>query len=161
MKETERKGKDAVKNRVLVANRQRKIVVDRKRIGRIAEFLLQQLNTKGMELSVALVSDRKIAELNRTYLGRSRPTDVLAFSQIEGEGGRFHPGFLGDVVISMETAAKQANEQGIRLEEELDLLLVHGILHLLGYEHTKGRTEATRMLRKQGVLLKRVRENFS
>jgi len=157
VKKGERGEKGAGRNHVWVANRQRKVAVDRKRIKQVAEFVLHGLGMKGMELSVVLVSDRRIQELNRTYLGRSRPTDVLAFSQTEGEGGGLHPGFLGDVVISVETAAREAKERGRGLQEELDLLLVHGILHLAGYEHTETKQEAARMFRKQRALLKKIR----
>ena len=120
---------------VLISNRQRKVVVDCERLRKIADFVLESLGFEEAELSVLLVSDRRIQQLNRQYLGRNRPTDVLAFAQWEGGGKRLHPGWLGDVVISAETAHGQAARQGGGLNRELDLLLVHGILHLLGFDH--------------------------
>jgi len=145
---------------VRVVNRQRKFPLDRVRTTEVATFLLEEMGQSGAELSVAFVSDRTITRLNRTYLGRSHPTDVMAFSQREGEGGALHPSLLGDVIISTETAAVQATEEETCLSEELDVLLVHGILHLLGYEHTRSREDALRMSRKQAELVRKVRNRY-
>jgi len=79
-------------------------------------------------VSVALVSDEQIQEVNRRFLGRDRPTDVMAFPLGEG------PGAWGEVVISVDTARRQAEERNGELKEELLLLAVHGTLHLLGWE---------------------------
>jgi len=147
--------------RVWVANRQRKHPVNRERTERVGAFVLEAMGQEGAELSVTFVSDRRIARLNRTYLAKNRATDVLAFSQREGEGGGVQPHVLGDVIISTETAAAQAADCGETLERELDMLLVHGILHLLGFEHTLGRGEAQRMMRRQDRLLRQVRDRFS
>lgn len=83
------------------------------------------------ELSVAIGDDQWIQELNRRYLGRDVPTDVLAFPQEGGPQSGEH--LLGDVAISQETAARQAGERGHDEAEELELLLVHGVLHLTGW----------------------------
>lgn len=143
--------------RVLISNRQRKVAVDTGRLRKVADLVLESLGFEEAELSVLLVSDRRIRQLNQQYLGRNRPTDVLAFAQWEGGGKRLHPGWLGDVVISAETAQRQGDE----LNQELDLLLVHGILHLIGHEHTGASEEAAVMTRKQKQLLRRVRQRFS
>lgn len=145
---------------VRVANRQRKLTLDPERAFRVAGFVLESLGQAGSELSVVFVSDRAVTRLNRTYLGKNHATDVLAFSQREGEGCTLHPGVLGDVIISVETAAVQAEESGTSFLEELDLLLIHGILHLLGYDHTVGGKTAERMVRKQGELFRKVRKRF-
>jgi probable rRNA maturation factor len=147
--------------RVLIANRQRKVAVDSKRLRRVADLALELLGFEEAELSVLLVSDQRIQQLNRQYLGRDRPTDVLAFAQWEGGGDALHRDCLGDVVISAETAEEQAVREGTALNQELDLLLVHGILHLIGYEHTKGSTEAAAMGRKQKQLLRRIEKSLS
>ncbi len=146
--------------RVLLSNRQRKVAVDSKRLRQVADFAMASLGFDEAELSVMLVSDRRIRQLNRQYLGRDRPTDVLAFAQWEGGGEALHPAWLGDVVISAETAEEQAALEGVGLNQELDLLLVHGILHLIGYEHTEASTEAAAMGRKQRQLLRRVHKRF-
>jgi probable rRNA maturation factor len=96
----------------------------------------------GLELSVLLVEEERIRELNRMYLGRGEETDVLAFPQlVEDEltdAGRINRGCpepLGDIVICLPVAKKQAEESGITEKEEIDLLAVHGLLHLIGYDH--------------------------
>jgi len=146
--------------RVLIANRQRKVAVDCERLREVSDFVLASLGFQDAELSVVLVSDRRMQQLNRQYLGRNRPTDVLAFSQWEGAGEGLHPSCLGDVVISAETAKAQAAQAGVHLTQELDLLLVHGILHLIGYEHTGAAEEAAAMKRKQRQLLRRIGGRF-
>jgi probable rRNA maturation factor len=146
--------------RVLISNRQRKVAVDCGRLRRVALLVLESLGFEEAELSVLLVSDRRIQQLNLQYLGRNRPTDVLAFSQWEGGGDAIHPDWLGDVVISAETAQAQAVRESVGLNQELDLLLVHGILHLIGHEHTQGAAEAAAMKRKQTQLLKRVKKSL-
>ena len=90
------------------------------------------------ELSVLLTTDEEIASLNEQYRNKPNPTDVLSFSQLEGEVTESN--LLGDVVISVETALKQAAELQVTLDEELVRLLIHGTLHLLGYDH-EGVTE--------------------
>jgi rRNA maturation RNase YbeY len=147
--------------RVWVANRQRKVAVDRNRLREAADYVLESLGFEDAELSVVLVSDRRIEQLNRDYRGRNRPTDVLAFSQREGGAEGFNAAWLGDVVISVETAGEQAARHGVALDHELDLLLVHGILHLIGYEHTRGPDEAAVMRRKQRQLLRGIRKRLS
>lgn len=87
------------------------------------------------ELSMVLCDDAFIAPLNRDYRGKDSPTDVLSFAQREGEGAMADDPVLGDLIISVETAQRQAAERGISLVQELRVLLVHGLLHLLGYDH--------------------------
>jgi probable rRNA maturation factor len=88
-------------------------------------------SSETVELSVLLVDDFAITGLNLQYRGKDRPTDVLSFYQAESQAERGD--LLGDVVISVDTAKRQADERGKNLDEEMDLLLAHGILHLLGY----------------------------
>jgi probable rRNA maturation factor len=89
------------------------------------------------ELSVVLCDDDFIAGLNQAYRAKSGATDVLSFAMAEGEDGDFAGETLGDVVISIDTAARQALELGHSLLDEVTSLLVHGVLHLLGYDHIK------------------------
>src|SRR5206468_6416365 len=106
------------------------------RLGRHARRLLRGLRLGGAELSVVLVSDREMRALNRRWRRRDRPTDVLSFAQREGAGGA-PDGLLGDVVISVDAARRQAAERGETLGREADRLLIHGLLHLLrSEEHT-------------------------
>jgi len=101
------------------------------------------------ELSVVFAGDAEIAALNRQWRGKEGPTDVLAFPQAEGEFADVTPALLGDVVISVDTAARQAKAAGHTLARELDILLTHGILHLAGYDHEQGPREARRMRAKE------------
>jgi probable rRNA maturation factor len=105
-----------------------------------AEKMLAALAQGGAELSIALVDDARIRELNRAYRKKDKPTDVLAFAMREGEGGA-QGGALGDVVISIDTARRQARDRGRPLLDELTMLLAHGILHLIGYDHRTDREE--------------------
>lgn len=102
---------------------------------RVAGHLLKAFGLDEGELSVVLCDDPFIHPLNRDWRGKDRPTDVLSFAQREGEEADEDDPVLGDVVISVETAARQAAERGHSLEHELRVLLVHGVLHLLGYDH--------------------------
>jgi len=88
--------------------------------------------------------------LNRNYLGKDRPTNVISFSMQEGEWGGVNPDLLGDVVISVDTTAREAQEAGVSFWERLVFLLMHGILHLAGYDHERsGEEEARRMEAKE------------
>ncbi len=132
--------------------------LDARPLRRAAERLLEELGLGERELSVLLTDDRRMRELNRDYRGQDRPTDVLSFSQLEGEGGGLCPELLGDVVISLTTARRQARERGVPLAEELRALLVHGVLHLAGYEHEGVEPGRARRMRAEAArLLARLR----
>ena len=94
--------------------------------------------------------------LNQVWRNKDRATDVLSFPLREGRFLHIQPDMLGDIVISVPVAARQANEAGHSLTVELERLLVHGLVHLLGYDHEQGFTEARRMERKERQLLKRL-----
>ena len=121
------------------------------RLGRVARRLLRRLDLGETELSILLVNDREMRALNRQYRGIDRTTDVLAFAQQEGAGGS-PDGLLGDVVISVDTARRQARDAGSPLGAEADRLLIHGLLHLLGYDHERSTAEARRMQRRERML---------
>ena len=105
---------------------------------------------------MALVSDPEMRRLNARWRKQDRTTDVLAFAQ-EGPAR----GLLGDVVISIPTARRQARERGHSLPDELRVLLIHGVLHLLGYDHERGGIAARRMRRQEAHLLKQIQETKS
>lgn len=100
------------------------------------------------------MDDPEIAGLNKRYLSRSGPTNVIAFPMQQGPFGQITPNLLGDVVISIDTAAREAQEAGISVESRLDQLLIHGILHLLGFDHEKTSEQAKAMRIKEEELLK-------
>jgi probable rRNA maturation factor len=107
-------------------------------VRRIADAMLAELELEQAELSVLLTNDREIHALNHEHRGKDRPTDVLAFALEEGEavvGARAGVRLLGDVVISLDTAARQARGRKRELLPEVRFLLAHGLAHLLGYDH--------------------------
>ncbi len=127
------------------------------KIRKKARVILDALGSPEAELSILLVDDAAIAQLNRQYLSRPGPTNVIAFAMREGEFAEISPQLLGDVVISVDTAEREGAESGIALEDRLDELLVHGILHLFGYDHEKNNADARVMAEKSTVLMKLIR----
>ena len=105
------------------------------------------------ELSIVLTGDSDIQTLNKTYRGKDRPTNVLSFPMQEGEFSDINPGLLGDIVISCETAEAEAEKAGINLSERMSQLLVHGILHLLGFDHETDEKSALEMEEKSRELI--------
>lgn len=127
--------------------------VDVARLRRAANAILRGIGQAKAELSVALVDDSSIAELNGQYRAKPRPTDVLSFSLVEGDYADHRGGMLGDVVISVETAAAQAAERHRGLDETVARLLLHGVLHLIGHDHEDD-DEAREMQAEERRLLK-------
>lgn len=118
----------------------------RDRARKLLALSLKELRLGKAELSVLFTDDSGIKALNRQYLGKNRPTDVLSFPMDD-------PSIIGDIVISVERAKAQSKEFGVRLNEELARLLVHGLLHLLGYDHVRGGSQAKRMRdREEGLM---------
>jgi probable rRNA maturation factor len=97
--------------------------------------VLSALACEEAELSVWLCSDSAIRDLHRTYFGLDTATNVISFAQREGQFAELEPEVLGDVVISVDTARRDAEEAGVPFEDEVAYLLIHGVLHLLGYDH--------------------------
>ncbi|HEX5647304.1 MAG TPA: rRNA maturation RNase YbeY [Nitrospira sp.] len=119
---------------------------------RAAESILASVGESQAELSLELVGDRRMRRLNRMYRKKDRTTDVLAFPMRESHNPC--PMLLGDVVISVPTARRQAKESGRSLGDELAALLVHGVLHLCGYDHERSAREAVRMRRRETAIVK-------
>jgi pyridoxine 5-phosphate synthase len=122
-------------------------------IRRTAALLLALTGLPDAELSILLVDDKQIAELNRSWRQKNGPTNVLAFSLTEGDDSAMALNLLGDIVISVETASREAEKDGLSLHARMQVLLVHGFLHLIGYDHEKSDFEAVRMNDKEKVLL--------
>jgi len=173
---------------VLLQNRQRAVAVNRAWLGRTAEAVLAAARVESAELSLVLVSDRRMRTLNQRYRKKDRPTDVLAFPLLErcspkssrcrtrpprtrrdasrsrrqpqalpGNASNGQPMLLGDVVISMPAAKRQAAALGHSLRDEVARLLVHGVLHLLGYDHERSERDALLMARKEKAVLCAIR----
>ncbi len=127
----------------------------------MAQKILSALACPDGQLSILIVDDTGIQEINRDYLGKDRPTNVISFAMQEGEGRGVQPDLLGDVVISAETAARHASEARVPFESELYFLLLHGILHLLGYDHERGTVaDARRMVAKEREIFAQICEEF-
>ncbi len=120
---------------IQLQNDQKVCKVDFKKLKNHAEKFMLALGRRDDELSILLVDDAKIQNLNRQHRNIDSATDVLSFPQAGGD--EFISHMLGDVVISVETAGRQATEHRFSLEQELVLLLIHGLLHLLGYDHER------------------------
>jgi len=117
---------------------------------KVAQRILDALGCPEAELSISIVGDRSIRILNREYLGRDKATNVISFAMQEGEFAAINPAQLGDVVISVDTAAREAEEAGETFLGRLYFLLMHGILHITGYDHERsGEAEAARMEAKE------------
>jgi len=123
------------------------------RLARLARRILAEHHVSGAELSILIAGDAKLRRLNRVYRNIDRPTDVLAFPQDPPYGGRpTGSRLLGDVVISADRAMRQACAAGHPLRDELMLLMAHGVLHLLGYDHHNPRAAANMRAAEQAAL---------
>jgi probable rRNA maturation factor len=120
-----------------------------------AETILNVLGLPDSELSVSVVGDKTIRRFNREYLDKDRPTNVISFAMHEGSFAGLNAHMLGDVLISADTAANEAAAGNISFESRLVFLLLHGILHLVGYDHERsGEAEAARMEEKEREIFK-------
>jgi probable rRNA maturation factor len=158
----------------MILNRQRAVYVDRRALQLFLGRVRQELGLNGAEVTICLVSDAKIADMNEAYRNKTGPTDVLSFPALArhkplplpnrnghmppqrhnasavaaaDRGGRFSPeaDFLGDIAISPATARRNAKKLNRTLRSELQILILHGILHLLGYDHETDRGQMTRI----------------
>ncbi len=120
---------------VFIKNQQRKIKLDTEQLRQKADRLLEKLGFPDKELGILLLNDRQIRNYNREYLGRDRPTNVISFSMSEGEFPEVNRGLFGDILISAETAVRQATGGGINPNDEMVFLIIHGMLHIAGYAH--------------------------
>src|SRR5687768_16478180 len=126
-------------------NQQKIIPIDTRTLRKTLLKLLAALECQSCDMSLLIIDDARMHRLNAHYRGIDRPTDVLAFAMREGLFTSLHPELLGDVVISAETALRQAQARHHSLAQELIRLLIHGVLHLLGYDHEVSPAEARLM----------------
>ena len=118
-------------------------------------MILSVLGLSDSELSISIVGDRTIRRFNREYLEKDRPTNVISFAMHEGPFPVLNAHLLGDVLISADTAAREATAGKISFESRIMFLLLHGILHLVGYDHERsGEAEALRMEEKEREIFK-------
>jgi probable rRNA maturation factor len=130
--------------------------VDTSRLEALAEFSIIQLGIHpDSELSISLVDDEEMSSLHMQWLNESGPTDVLSFpmDEIKPNSSTDGPGLLGDIVLCPNYAKKQAKDVGNSLQDELEILFVHGVLHLLGFDHREN-AEKTAMFSRQDEILR-------
>jgi probable rRNA maturation factor len=138
---------------ISITNRQKTWKIDLRRVRRNLKRLQKNLNCENAEISLLLVDDEQIREINRTYMKRDQPTNVISFAMTEGEFGYINPQTIGDIIISVETAFRDAAAANIDYMDELEFLLIHGLLHLLGYNHEETSTdEAEKMKAREREL---------
>ena len=132
----------------------RRVTFDQARLKGLVRAILSDVGETSADLGVLFVGDQRMRGFNRRYRGKDRTTDVLAFAMREAPNSSAH--LLGDVVIAVPTAARQARQGQRSLDEELTILLVHGILHLCGYDHERSEKEARRMHRRERMILRAI-----
>jgi probable rRNA maturation factor len=138
---------------VVIINRLRKSLISQTRIKSLLEKLSREYGKPKAEVAVSFVGPKAIRSLNKKYRSKDKPTDVLSFPLREtGPDGKF---YLGDIIICPEVARKQARQQGHSLSREIEILAIHGFLHLLGFKHFKGMEEEEAKVRP--VFLKNYR----
>lgn len=135
--------------KIQIGNNQKKIKIDKRKIRSTTIKLLKHLDCPDKEISLSFVDDKTIQQLNKQYRNKDKPTDVLSFSLREGEFGNINPDVLGDIVISIETAASDASKNSLSLKQEIDFLIIHGLLHLLGYNHENTTKEETKKMQNK------------
>ena len=128
-----------------VVNRQRKVPVDIERWRAFTTKASRIVPNEAAGVTVAFVSDRAMRELNRMWRHKSGTTDVLSFPAEQDEFEKAEGARLGDVVISVEQAARQAKENGLTVDDEIAQLILHGLLHLCGYDHETDSGEMNRL----------------
>jgi probable rRNA maturation factor len=142
--------------KIQIDNSQKKIKIDKRKIRSTIIKLLKDLDCTDKEISLSFVDDATIQQLNKQYRNKDKPTDVLSFSLQEGEFSNINPHILGDIVISVDTAAADAFKSAFTFEQEINFLIIHGILHLLGYNHENTSKEETKKMQKKEMDLFRL-----
>jgi probable rRNA maturation factor len=128
--------------------------ISSRRLKQVALVLLQLAEREDAELSLALIGNTEMQELNARYRHKNYPTDVLSFPSAKKLP--VDPPLLGDVIISVDKAAEQAKEQRCTLDQEIVTLLIHGIVHLLGYDHERSAKDARIMTRMEKKLARQL-----
>lgn len=142
---------------ILISNQQNRKRIPRKILEQTAQAILNDLDYPDHELSLLIVDDCQIEIINVEYLQHEGPTNVISFAMQEGEFSQVSPFLLGDVVISADTAEKEAALAGISFRQRLIELLIHGILHLVGFDHEHDKVKAEIMEAKSRMLLELIR----
>jgi probable rRNA maturation factor len=129
-----------------------------RKISLLMKKALKDLGCNEGELSILITGDERIQELNSWYLKRDKPTNVLAFPMTENNSPEPESGMLGDIVVSIDTAGREAADMGISLHDRVFQLLIHGLLHLVGYDHEVSKAEEIKMQDEERRLFSLLRE---
>ncbi len=130
-----------------IINRQKKHKINKNRFKGLLERLVNQYQLDNPEVTLAFVNDRTVKELNKRFLNKDAPTDILSFPIREkGADGKY---YLGDILISVQRASDQSAVKNHSLERELEILTIHGFLHLMGFEHSRGLEKEEARMRKR------------
>jgi probable rRNA maturation factor len=132
-----------------IENSQNKIKIDQRKIRSTVLKILKILDCADKEISLSFVDDENIKRLNKQYLGKDKATNILSFSLREGEYSNINPQILGDIIISVETAQRDAIKENLTVTQELEFLIIHGILHLLGYNHENTTKKETNKMQQK------------
>ena len=132
-----------------IRNNQKIIKIDKRRISGTVLKILKILDCADKEISLSFVDDENIKQLNKQYLGKDKATNVISFSLQEGEYSNINPQILGDIIISVETAQRDAIKENLTVTQELEFLIIHGILHLLGYNHENTTEKETNKMQQK------------
>lgn len=141
---------------ISILNKQRKYPVDTEKVLHWTRQILLLQKLENGEVNIVFVNNRRIRIYNRDYRKIDRATDVLSFPMLEGFGGDLHPAFLGDVMISLEMTETEAKLYQREMSEQLLILLIHGILHLVGYDHERSDAEEKKMTRRERFIFKKI-----
>lgn len=148
---------------VLIKNRKRGATVPASTIRRVAQRSLDALGLSDAELSIVIVGDRTMRLLNRTWRHKDYPTDVLSFRIEDALGAtpqqNARVSLLGDIVVNADAAERQRHERGLSLLAEIQRLLVHGVVHLAGYDHESDQKEARQMNAIERRVLRAIQQN--
>jgi probable rRNA maturation factor len=139
--------------RVLIKDSQRLIKTDKRRIKGIVEELLIYSGLTDKDLSILFVDNKRIRQMNKRFFQKDSPTNVISFSYMDGLPGEV----AGDIIISIERAMEEAHDSDMPFYERLFALIIHGLLHIMGYDHEIGRKEAVRMRLRERKLLEFVK----
>ena len=140
----------------MILTNQTKIKISFRKVQKIVQKILRILSIPHANLDVSFVGNTTIRKLNKKFRRIDRSTDVLSFPILTSREAREGKSFLGDLVISLPTVKRQAKEYRKTFKEELYFLIVHGILHLLGYDHEKSKSQARAMRRLEKKILGRI-----
>ena len=137
----------------MILNRQKRVRVGLSSLEKFVRKVKRELHLDGREVSICLVSDAEMARLNKKYRKQNKPTDVLSFPSADAAGRNCGAELFGDIAIAPQVAQRNAKRYGRTLPDELRILILHGVLHLMGYDHE---SDSGQMERREKLLRRRL-----